>query len=164
MNHISKLILFSSLAVTVSLPLASQEFVTQYKYDARGRLVEVKDNDGKIVSYALDDAGNRTSVQNSEAPSTPPPVEESQLITSFTGPSVVEEGHWATLQWTSVDTSHCAIGGVTNLPSNGSRSYHIKSDKSFILTCYGLGEEDTAGITVRIGFLLDPPKPPTLDF
>lgn len=165
MNHISKLILFSSLAVTVSLPLASQEFVTQYKYDARGRLVEVKDNDGKIVSYALDDAGNRTSVQNSEAPSTPPPVEESQLITSFTGPRIVEKvGQSITLRWTSEGTSRCSLANYSNLPSNGSKSFKIGADRSFILTCYGLGEEDTAGITVRLGAFIDLPKPPVSDF
>lgn len=173
MNHISKLILFSSLSAVVSLPAASQEYVTQYKYDARGRLVEVKDNDGKIVSYALDDAGNRTSVQNSDTPSTPP-VEESQLITSFTGPRLVEKaGQIITLSWTSENTSHCSLpnsGSVSlasssSLPSNGSKSFKIYQDTSFVLTCYGLGKEDTAGITVRLGVFIDLPQPPpTSDF
>ena len=40
---------------------AAEAGTTQYQYDALGRLVEVIFPDGVIVTYAYDQAGNRTS-------------------------------------------------------------------------------------------------------
>jgi YD repeat-containing protein len=42
-----------------------------YKYDALGRLTEVKHPDGSVVSYTLDPAGNRTEVASRTPPGVP---------------------------------------------------------------------------------------------
>ncbi|MEG3768533.1 RHS repeat domain-containing protein [Alteromonas sp. 14N.309.X.WAT.G.H12] len=46
------------------LPKTSTGAITQFGYDARGRLIEVADHTGQSVSYEYDDAGNRIRVNN----------------------------------------------------------------------------------------------------
>lgn len=59
------LILLGLLGVmAVAVPFASAE---TYTYDALGRLVQVVQDNGKTVNYALDKAGNRVSVASPAA-------------------------------------------------------------------------------------------------
>lgn len=132
----------------------AQDNVTQYKYDARGRLVQVTDNAGTEVHYTLDDAGNRTNV--SDTPYTPPPATP-PVVTSFTGPSTVSRsGALATLSWVSTNATHCALAEFgdysnnPNLPTTGSISIRIYEDTAFTITCYFGESSDSKGKLIRI--------------
>lgn len=64
-------------AAMLTLPVAASAAETiAYKYDARGRLVEVARsgsvNNGVTTSYAHDRANNRTSKTTTGSPNTPP--------------------------------------------------------------------------------------------
>ena len=129
--------------------IQAQDYVTQFKYDARGRLIKVSDNASKEVYYELDDAGNRLSVSDS------PPQPTLPIITSFYSPSSVSSvGASITVSWGSTDTTHCELtaGSTTysNLPTTGSQSIKIYQNTGVTLTCFNGGNSDTEGKLVRL--------------
>jgi YD repeat-containing protein len=53
--------------ITIFVPannFEDKKLKAEFKYDARGRLVSVKDHTSQSVSYTYDDAGNRVKVNN----------------------------------------------------------------------------------------------------
>ncbi len=53
--------------ITIFIPInqfEDKQLKAEYTYDARGRLVKVKDHNNESVSYEYDDAGNRVKVNN----------------------------------------------------------------------------------------------------
>ena len=146
-----------SLGILLSIISSSNSFaqdnVTQYKYDARGRLVKVTDNAGAEIYYALDYAGNRTNVSDTpyNPPTTPP------IVTSFTGPSTVNSsGTFVTLSWSSTDTMYCALAKFgdyssnPNLPTSGSTAIRIYEDTAVTITCYYGELSDSKGKLIRV--------------
>jgi YD repeat-containing protein len=132
----------------------AQDYVTEFKYDARGRLVKVSDDGVNEIYYTLDDAGNRINV--SDTPYTPPSATPPE-VTSFTGPSTVSRsGTWVTLRWSSTGTTHCALaefGDYTNnpnLPTSGSTSIRINEDTAMTITCYNGSDSDSMGKLIRV--------------
>ena len=73
-NSVSGLI--SVLAIAVAIPAQASETVT-YKYDAKGRLIEVKRtgtvNSNVNTTYQHDKADNRKNVTTTGSPNAPPP-------------------------------------------------------------------------------------------
>jgi hypothetical protein len=66
----------TSIALISSVPLQAAETIT-YKYDAKGRLVEVKRtgtvNNNVTTTYQHDKADNRKNSTTTGSPNTPPP-------------------------------------------------------------------------------------------
>ena len=65
----------AAVAAVPALAIAAESIV--YKYDARGRLVQVIRNDGAganvVTNYAFDKADNRILKNTSGSPNPPPP-------------------------------------------------------------------------------------------
>lgn len=74
-DRIAVLMAGSALALVPALAIAAEAI--SYRYDARGRLVEVVRNDGAsanvVTHYSYDKADNRTSKTTSGSPNPPPP-------------------------------------------------------------------------------------------
>ncbi|WP_196138970.1 RHS repeat domain-containing protein [Aliikangiella sp. G2MR2-5] len=122
--------LFSSTTI-----LASSS--TSYQYDARGRLVQVKNSANEEINYTYDKAGNRSAVTNGGAVETPEPI-----ISSFSVPSsVASAGDWATVSWVSQNAISCELArngstnGYTDLPTSGSRSFRVFESMIVKITC-----------------------------
>lgn len=66
----------SILAISVAMPAHASETIT-YKYDAKGRLVEVKRtgtvNNNVTTTYQHDKADNRKNVTTTGSSNSPPP-------------------------------------------------------------------------------------------
>jgi hypothetical protein len=127
--------------------------VTQYEYDARGRLVKVHDNKGVMANYLLDHAGNRLSVSDQTAPAMTP------TITSFVAPQTVSQGGTATISWTSRDSLSCALAifgdysSYPNLPPNGSVSLRLYLNTGVTLSCYYGSLSAVAAKNIRVNSL-----------
>ena len=123
---------------------------TQYTYDARGRLVEVSDNNKTIYSV-LDTAGNRTSVSN-----TPPAPAPDPVINSFIAPSTVSGPGNVTVRWNSSHTSYCtfAIFGdssnYSNLPVVGSLTFYLSENTGVQIKCFEGNKSAAMGKIIRI--------------
>jgi YD repeat-containing protein len=138
------------VSVEYIVAVASPESVTQYEYDARGRLVKVQDNQSKSSTYVLDHAGNRLSVSDQTTPALAP------TITSLVAPRTVSPGGTATISWTSRDSLFCALaifGDYTtypNLPANGSVSLQLYESTGITLSCYYGSLSAVAGKNIRV--------------
>ena len=150
-KHCVRVSILASLIVQ-ALP-TSAGTSTQYKYDARGRLIEVSDNN-KAVYYILDEAGNRTRVSNT--PLAPPPPMPDPVINSFIAPDSVSRPSNITVSWSSSNTSYCkfAIFGdssnYSNLPTTGSLTFYLYENTGIQIECFE-GEKSAAqGKIVRI--------------
>ena len=68
--------LISILAIATAMPAQASETIT-YKYDAKGRLIEVKRigtvNNNVNTTYSHDKADNRKNVTTTGSPNAPPP-------------------------------------------------------------------------------------------
>ncbi|AOW78607.1 hypothetical protein A3Q34_18255 [Colwellia sp. PAMC 20917] len=135
----------------VSIGVFAQDYVTQYTYDARGRLIKAANSSADEVYYTLDDAGNRLNVSDSPYQPTLP------VITSFTGPSSVSySGKAITLIWASTDTTHCTLvesgssANPPNLSSSGSKSVNIYETTAYTLTCYDAVTSDSKAKFIRV--------------
>lgn len=133
--------------LALSGAVSAQNYVTQFNYDARGRLVKVVNDSGKEIIYTLDEAGNRTAVGDGAV--TPD-------ITSFITPRSVMNGSTATVSWTSVNTTHCTLAifgdtsGYEYLPSNGSQSFYVDQPTGVSVKCYAGEQFDSAGRIIGI--------------
>ena len=136
----------ASQSVTVTIPSGND--VTQFEFDARGRLIKVTDNSNIEVVYMLDDAGNRTSVADTTV--TP-------LITSFIAPDVEKSGDFSTISWTATNASHCTlsifgdISGYEYLEPISSQSIQITENTGVSLKCYAGEQYASAGKIIKIG-------------
>jgi YD repeat-containing protein len=124
--------------------------VTQYKYDARGRLVKVSDDASKSMNYQYDEAGNRTQVGNSIVMLVP-------VITSFSAPNTVSSvGAFATISWASQDATYCALaifGDSSDYPSlstSGSQSVRMYENTGVAISCFNGSESDSEGKIIRV--------------
>jgi YD repeat-containing protein len=132
--------------------LAYADSVTQYQYDARGRLVKVSDNASKEINYTYDDAGNRIKVTDVSSAPAPDPV-----ITSFVAPNTVPSvGAYATITWASTGASYCSLAifgdssSYPNLATSGSQSIRIYEDTGVTITCFSATKSASAGKIIRI--------------
>jgi YD repeat-containing protein len=125
---------------------------TQYTYDARGRLVEVSDNN-KTVYYVLDAAGNRTSVSNTP-PTTAPALDP--VINSFIAPDTVSRPGNVTVSWNSSHASYCAFAifgdssNYSNLPVVGSLSFYLFENTGVQIACFEGSKSAAMGKIIRI--------------
>jgi YD repeat-containing protein len=76
-NFVRRLSTASALLFAVTLALAStaepaRAETVQYTYDALGRIVTVTYGSGAVITYAYDNAGNRTQVVQTPPPPPPP--------------------------------------------------------------------------------------------
>lgn len=146
----------SLITLTISLmwtPLVTNaDSTTVYKYDSRGRLVQVSNNLNEKIYYKLDDAGNRAVVSNSEPTNEVPTIPK---ITLFSAPNEVAVGSFATIRWQSTNTTYCSLAifgdssAYSNLPVNGSVSIRINENTGVSLSCFSGDENDTEGKIIR---------------
>jgi YD repeat-containing protein len=70
-------VLLAGAAVALVPALAMAVETIHYRYDARGRLIDVVRNDGAsanvVTNYTYDKADNRTSKTTTGSPNPPPP-------------------------------------------------------------------------------------------
>lgn len=156
-KHVYSVLILAALSVQALSAKASTS--TQYKYDARGRLIEVSDNN-KSVYYVLDEAGNRTIVSN-----TPPAPMPDPVINSFIAPDSVSSPRNITVSWSSSNASYCkfAIFGdssnYSNLPTTGSLTFYLYENTGIQIECFE-GEKSAAlGKIVRISGGISPGGP-----
>lgn len=139
--------MYGLAGLALSGAVDAQNYVTQFNYDARGRLVKVGDDNGKEIIYALDEAGNRTAVIDGAV--TPD-------VTSFNAPTSVAKGALATVSWASVNTTHCTLAifgdtsGYEYLPRSGSQSVRIYQPTGVSVKCYAGEQFDSAGKIIGI--------------
>lgn len=125
----------SSVVFTVT-PLNGP--VTQYGYDARGRLIHIDDDKGVSATYALDIAGNRMVVQDQTAPPLSPEI---TMLTLY--PDSVSKATQVAISWKSKNATACSLKlnrgtgepEVINGSSNGNTKAIISSQTGVILTC-----------------------------
>lgn len=74
-DRMAVLLAGAAIAAVPALAIAAETI--SYRYDARGRLVEVVRNDGVnanvVTNYAFDKADNRTAKTTAGSPNPPPP-------------------------------------------------------------------------------------------
>lgn len=119
--------------------------ITQYTYDALGRLKTVTYSNGATVTYDYDAAGNRTQWTQ-----TPPASVQASLIAS---PTAVPEGASATLTWSTNYATSASIspgvGSVTPLAS-GSVLVTPSVTTTYTLTANGPNGPATSQATVTV--------------
>jgi len=149
-QKLSIILSISILAFSMSLQAADP--VTTYKYDARGRLIQVADDSNKQINYAYDEAGNRVSVADHEVSAATQPV-----ITSFIAPnSVASYGANATISWATTDAVYCALGifndysNYPNLPTTGSQTIKIFENTGVTVVCYNGTLSASAGKIIKL--------------
>jgi YD repeat-containing protein len=75
MSKVERLIVGALIAATAAAAFAAETI--NYKYDARGRLIQVNRtgsiNNGVVTNYTLDKADNRTNKTTTGSPNPPPP-------------------------------------------------------------------------------------------
>ena len=112
--------------------------VTQYGYDARGRLIHIDDDKGVSATYALDIAGNRMVVQDQTAPPLSPEI---TMLTLY--PDSVSKATQVAISWKSKNATACSLKlnrgtgepEVINGSSSGNTKAIISSQTGVILTC-----------------------------
>ncbi|WP_415491572.1 hypothetical protein [Brevundimonas diminuta] len=123
----------------------AQAEITQYTYDALGRLKTVTYSNGATVTYDYDAAGNRTQWTQ-----TPPASVQASLTAS---PTAVPEGSSATLTWSTNYATSASIspgvGSVTPLTS-GSVSVTPSVTTTYTLTANGPNGPATSQATVTV--------------
>jgi RHS Repeat len=74
-DRMAMLLAGAAVAAVPALAIAAETIA--YKYDARGRLIQVVRNDGVtnniVINYSLDKADNRTSKTTTGSPNPGPP-------------------------------------------------------------------------------------------
>ncbi|CAB0151298.1 hypothetical protein PSI9734_02405 [Pseudidiomarina piscicola] len=131
--HNRHLVLISLLFIPL---IAVAQTTSTFKYDSKGRLVEV-DNGTTFIEYAYDKAGNRTAVGNERLDQLMGPV-----ITEFEVPMMASGvGDNTYVSWASTNTTSCAItfenqvNSYTNLPSSGSHYIRVFASGAIFLQC-----------------------------
>ncbi|MBL8537075.1 MAG: RHS repeat protein [Hyphomonadaceae bacterium] len=118
----------------------------QYQYDALGRVVGVTYPNGATISYAYDDAGNRTQLTQTAGTAAP-------TGTFSASPGTINAGASATLSWTSSGATSASIdngvGGVTPVAS-GSVNVSPTVTTTYTLTLTGPGGQTTMQATVTV--------------
>lgn len=152
MNKLKQVYLSLLPLIILSNEAIATDKVTQFKYDARGRLIQAADDAGREVNYTYDDAGNRVSVFDETAAQILEPV-----IHSFNAPSTVKSpGSYATISWGATDAVYCALAlfddysTYPNLPTSGAQSIQIHSNTAVTLTCFNGPKSDSQGKLIRI--------------
>lgn len=119
--------------------------LVEFKYDARGRLVQITNNAGQAATYSLDDAGNRLALESDVGEPT---------ITTFMAPDIAlysdpALGNFVTLMWASEATSGCNLTlstspGTQSHPANHQITLQLTQYTTFDLSCYLGGATDVA--------------------
>lgn len=135
---------FLAFALVHSVALCASS--ATYRYDARGRLIQVLDNSHHQIDYHYDAAGNRLFITN-ENP-TPPTIVE------LNGPIFTTKYTTVNISWLSTNAVSCDLtsnmDNYLNLPTVGSLNITITDDTGIILKCYGYGNYSTKGKLIRI--------------
>jgi peptidoglycan-associated lipoprotein len=91
-------------------------------------------------------------------PPPPPPPAPAPAPTADINatPSVINQGQYATLRWTTTNAASASISGIGTVAINGSQSVYPSESTTYTLTAKGAGgsAEATARVTVN------PPPPP----
>lgn len=123
-------------ALTLMTHSAVAQNTSTFKYDGKGRLVEV-DNGDKFVAYAYDKANNRKAVGNERLDELTQAV-----ITKFEVPSMAFGlGDNTPVVWESLNTDSCALSfenqitRYNDLPSSGNLMVRVFTSGAIFLTC-----------------------------
>ncbi|MGA1984110.1 MAG: peptidoglycan-associated lipoprotein Pal [Acidobacteriaceae bacterium] len=89
-------------------------------------------------------------------PPPPPPPAPAPTASISATPSVINQGQYAMLQWTTTNAASASISGIGTVAVNGSQSVYPSASTTYTLTARGAGgsAEATARVTVN------PPPPP----
>jgi YD repeat-containing protein len=152
--------LVAALCCSIPIPALSAGGTATYSYDALGRLKQVLSPNGVTVIYALDAAGNRTSVTTIQPPSAPGTPTISSITTStatatWTASSGSPTGYEYTLNggasWLSVANSLTA--NLSGLAASTNYTFSVRAYNAY----GGRGPQSSASFTTAT----PPPSTPT---
>ncbi|WP_292091137.1 Ig-like domain-containing protein [Brevundimonas sp.] len=158
MRHHQRLAAVAALAAALGLP-ASVSAGTQYQYDTQGRLIRVAYDNGVVVQYSYDAAGNRSQVAVSGVNRPPVAVNDSANATASAWVDIMVRANDSdpdgdNLTVTAVGTP--TGGGAVAIQGGGTHVRYTApattGAKSFTYTVSdGRGGIDTATVTVNVG-------------